>query len=140
MSDIKRKKDYLFKYKNAIQCEKRIREKLNDIELKLNAGIQAADHSSEGTNASINTKAPFVHLVEKKDEYERRLERTHEKSEQIKNEVLSVIDKVNNSMYCEILESYFIEFKSVEDICKNIDRTNRQWYRLYRSAILSIEI
>lgn len=140
MSDIKRKKDYLFKYKNAIKCEERIKEKLDDIEAKINAGIQTGNHSSNGTSASFNTKAPFEHWVEMRDEYKQRLDRTREKSEAIKKEVLAVIDKVNNPLYCEILESYFIEFKAVEEICDNIDRTDRQWYRLYRNAILSIEI
>ena len=138
--DIKVKKNYLFKYKNAIKCEERIKEKISDIETKLNSSIKSGDFSKEGTSSGINTEAPFTRLIAKKEEYENRLKRTQEKSEAIKEELLIVIDKVNNPMYVEILEGYFIELKSVEEICKDIDRSQRHWYRLYKSAILSIEI
>lgn len=74
-------------------------------------------------------------LISDKDELEKRIERLKKKGRQIKSEILEEIDTLDDYRYCEILEAYFIDCLSMEDIADREGYSTRRIYALYSEAI-----
>jgi DNA-directed RNA polymerase specialized sigma subunit len=79
-------------------------------------------------------------LISDKMELEDRITRLKKKSRVIKAEILNVIDSLEDTRYCEVLESYFIERLSIEEIAYKTGYTVRYVYTLYSDAISRITV
>ena len=70
-----------------------------------------------------------------KEHLENRIGRLKEKGKKIKVEILEEIDSLEDPRYCEVLEAYCIECKSIEQIGEDMGYTTRWIYDLYSDAI-----
>ena len=125
------KKRELRRYRNNRSCIARLEEKLKILESRLYS-IKSPNFSGMprgGVPVSVSD------LVADKEELEERIERLKEKGKILKREILAEIDSLENSRYCEILEAYFIDGYSLEEIAENEGYNDRHVYRLYSKAI-----
>lgn len=74
-------------------------------------------------------------MILEKIELEERIERLKAKSKKLRSETLEEIDRVEDPRYSEILEGFFIDCKSLEEIAENTGYTIRHVYRLYSEGV-----
>lgn len=133
---IKRKKQWLRRYrKNEAKIE-RLEEKINFIDARME-GVKGIRMSSEPKGSSHVSQAE---LLSDKMDIEERIKRLKIKSRQLKNEICNAIDTLENDKHVEVLESYFIDGLSFEEIAVKINRTTRRAIWLYSDAIEAINI
>lgn len=129
--EVEDKKVFLKRYRENRACVRRLEKKLALLEDRI-ISIKSPNFSGMPRGGQPVTLAD---LVSDKDELEKRIERLKEKGKQIKNEILEEIDTLEDPRYCEILEAYFIDGLSMEDIAENEGYSVRQIYKLYSEAI-----
>ena len=81
------------------------------------------------------TPVTIEELLSDKIELEERIERLKGKSKNLKRKILEEIDTLEDPRYCEVLESFFIDNKTLETIAEDEGYTIRHVYRLYSEAI-----
>ena len=74
-------------------------------------------------------------LILDKTELEERIERLRTKGKALRSEILAEIDTLEDTRYAEVLESFFIDGYTPEEIADNEGYTVRHVYRLYSEAI-----
>jgi DNA-directed RNA polymerase specialized sigma24 family protein len=129
--EIENKKVSLKRYRKNCACVRRLEKKLALLEDRITA-IKSPNFSGMPRGGKPVTLAE---LISDKDELEKRIERLKEKGRQIKSEILEEIDTLEDPRYCEILEAYFIDGLSIEDIADKEGYSERRVYRLYSQAI-----
>lgn len=128
---IERKKKELRRYRKNKECLNRLYEKLDFINIKMinPQAFKVSGMPRGGTPVTIGD------LLIEKNELEDRIARMKVKGDKIKKKILNEIDSLDDYRYCEILEGYFIECKSLEDIALEEGYTIRHVYRLYKKGI-----
>ena len=129
--EIENKKKSLKRYRKNCACVHRLEKKLALLDDRI-ISIKSPNFSGMPRGGQPVTLAD---LISDKDELEKRIERLKNKGRQIKSEILEEIDTLEDSRYCEILEAYFIDGLSMEDIAENEGYSVRQIYKLYSEAI-----
>ena len=79
-------------------------------------------------------------LIADKIDLENRIKRLKEKSKKLKGEILEEIDSLDDPRYVAILEGFFIDCLSMEDIAENEGYTVRHVYTLYHDAIKALTV
>lgn len=125
------KKRELRRYKNNCSCIARLEEKLKNIESRLSS-IKSPSFSGMPRGGIPVSPSD---LVADKIELEERIERLKEKGKILKRDILEEIDSLENPRYCEVLEAYFIDGYSLEEIAEKEGYNDRHVYRLYSKAI-----
>ena len=74
-------------------------------------------------------------LLSDKEDLENRIARLKSKNAQVKKEILEEIDTLEDAKHIEVLESYFIDGLTIEEIADYIGYTPRHTYRLYDEAL-----
>ena len=74
-------------------------------------------------------------LLSDKLDLENRIERLKAKKSNLKNKILEEIDTLEDDRYVEVLDSFFIECKSFEDIAEDMGYQERHVIRLYSQAL-----
>ena len=128
---IENKKRYLRRYRNNQSCINRLENKLRrlDDRLKSVKSPTLSGMPRGGTPITIDE------LMSDKLELEERINRLKRKRKTLRTEILDDIDSLEDPRYCEVLEAYFIDCLSLEDIAENEGYTVRHIYRLYSEAI-----
>jgi predicted DNA-binding protein YlxM (UPF0122 family) len=135
--DIEReKKRYLKRYRKNLACIRRLESKLDNLESKLKS-IRSASLSGMPRGGIPVTDAD---LIADKVDLEARIERLKAKSRDLKNSVYEAIDTLEDPRYCEVLEAYFIDCLSIEEIAEEMAYTERHVYTLYKEAISLISL
>ena len=129
--EIENKKKSLKRYRNNRACVRRLEKKLALLDDRITT-IKSPNFSGMPRGGQPVTLAD---LISDKDELEKRIERLKKKGRQIKSEILEEIDTLDDYRYCEILEAYFIDCLSMEDIADMEGYSERRVYRLYSQAI-----
>ncbi|MBQ7123441.1 MAG: DUF1492 domain-containing protein [Oscillospiraceae bacterium] len=129
--EVEDKKVFLKRYRENRACVRRLEKKLALLEDRI-ISIKSPNFSGMPRGGQPVTLAD---LISDKDELEKRIERLKKKGRQIKSEILEEIDTLEDPRYCEILEAYFIDGLSMEDIAENEGYSVRQIYKLYSEAI-----
>lgn len=129
--EVEDKKVFLKRYRENRACVRRLEKKLALLEDRI-ISIKSPNFSGMPRGGQPVTLAD---LVSDKYELEKRIERLKEKGKQIKSEILEEIDTLEDPRYCEILEAYFIDGLSMEDIAENEGYSVRRIYKLYSEAI-----
>lgn len=129
--EVEDKKVFLKRYRENRACVRRLEKKLALLEDRI-ISIKSPNFSGMPRGGQPVTLAD---LISDKDELEKRIERLKDKGKQIKCEILEEIDSLEDPRYCEILEAYFIDGLSMEDIAENEGYSVRQIYKLYSEAI-----
>lgn len=136
IQELDRKKRFLKRYKKNLANIDRLKikiEKLDERLQNLRSPI-LSDMPRGGTPISKDD------ILQDKIDLEERIRRFEKKGATYKREIIDAIDELDDTRYAEILESFCIDCKSLEDIAKEMDYTDRHIKRLYSEAILSVDI
>ena len=125
------KKRYLRRYRKNLSCIARLEEKLNLLEVRLSSPRSPNLSGMPRGGTPVTTSD----LIADKIELEERIARLREKSKILKREILEEIDSLEDPRYCEVLEAYFIDGYTLEQIAEKECYTDRHVFRLYSEAI-----
>ena len=75
-------------------------------------------------------------LIADKCELESRIAKLKSKAARIRSEILDEIDLLDDSRYVDVLEAYFIDGLTMDEVAARYCYTVRHAYRLYQDAIL----
>jgi DNA-directed RNA polymerase specialized sigma24 family protein len=127
----KQKKRYLKRYRKNRACIYRLEAKLSNLEDRLTA-IRTPNLTGMPRGGTPVAKED---LISDKIDLEERIKRLKVKSRDLKRAVWSEIDKLEDPRYCDVLEAYFIDCLSFEEIADELGYTERHVYTLYGEAI-----
>ena len=136
LKDLERKKRYLKRYKKNLALIERLENKLAD----LNERIYKIKSPSFSAMPKGSNPVDLSDLISDKDELEARIKRLRKKGKTLKAETLEIIDELDDVRYAEILESFFIDCKSFEEISEDMGYTTRWIIKVYSEAISKISI
>jgi DNA gyrase/topoisomerase IV subunit A len=136
VQEIASKKRFLKRYRKNLNCINRLEEKLALLEIKLNS-VRSPNMSGMPRGGQPVTIAD---LVADKADLESRIERLKKKSKKLKYEILEEIDSLDDPRYVAILEGFFIDCLSMEDIADNEGYTVRHVYTLYHDAVRALTV
>ena len=131
IQEIESKKRSLKRYKKNKALVGRLEEKLAILEDRLTSvrSPKYSDMPRGGTPVTVED------LILDKAELEERIERLRAKGKGLRSEILAEIDTLEDTRYAEVLESFFIDGYTLEEIADNEGYTVRHVYRLYSEAI-----
>ena len=136
IQEIVNKKRFLKRYRKNLNCIARLEEKLRLLDMKLK--------SARSSNISGTPRGGRVVTVEDliadKTDLENRIKRLNEKSKRLKREILEEIDSLDEPRYVAVLEGFFIDCLSIEDIAENEGYTVRHVYSLYHDAVKALTV
>ena len=130
------KKRYLRQYRKNRALVNRLKSKIINLDERITS-LRSPTLSDMPRGGTPITNSD---LIAEKDELVERLNRLEDKGKKIKAELLDKIDDLDDPRYAEVLESYFIDCKTLEDIADENNYTMRHIVRLYSNAIKSIDI
>lgn len=133
---IEYKKQSFKRYKKAVGCIKRLEEKLAAMEEKIKS-IKSTNYSGMPRGGE---PVSLAELLSDKIELENRIDRLAAKNKKLKDSIASEIDTLDDPRYCRILEAYFIDCRTIEDIAAREGYSPRHVYRLYTEAITLLSI
>ena len=136
VQEIASKKRFLKRYRKNLNCIVRLEEKLALLEIKLNS-VRSPNLSGMPRGGQPVT---MEDLVADKMDLENRIERLKKKGKKLKAEILEEIDSLDDLRYIAILESFFIDCLSIEDIAENEGYTVRHVYSLYHDAVRALTV
>ena len=134
--EIAKMKRYLKRYKKNIACISRLELKLTLLDEK----IKSVKSPSLSGMPRGGVPVTIEDMLSDKLDLEERIKRLKSKSKRFKAEILEEIDSLDDPRYCEILESFFIDCLSLEDIADNEGYTVRHTYRLYSEAVRTLAV
>lgn len=130
------KKRYLRQYRKNRALVNRLKNKIKNLDERMTSlrSPTLSDMPRGGTPITNED------LLAEKDELIERLNRLEDKGRKIKSELLDKIDDLDDPRYAEVLESYFIDCKTLETIADENSYTMRHIVRLYSDAIKSMTL
>jgi DNA-directed RNA polymerase specialized sigma24 family protein len=126
-----KKKQFLRRYRKNVACIERLEKKL----VLLDERITSLKSPSLSGMPRGGVPVTIDDLMSDKMDLEDRIKRLKAKSRDLKKTVYEEIDSLEDSRYCEVLEAYFIEGLSFEDIAEEMGYTERHVINLYSEAI-----
>ena len=130
------KKRYLRQYRKNRALVNRLKNKIKNLDERMTS-LRSPTLSDMPRGGTPITNSD---LIAEKDELIERLNRLEEKGRKIKAELLDKIDDLDDPRYAEVLESYFIDCKTLETIADENSYTMRHIVRLYSEAIKSMTL
>lgn len=130
------KKRSLKRYRKNLACIKRLENKIAQLDermLKIKS-INLSGMPRGGVPITIDD------LMSDKLDLENRVKRLKLKSRGLKNAVCEEIDSLEDPLQCEVLEAFFIDCKSIEDIAEELGYTERYIYSVYSEAISILSV
>ena len=124
------KRKFLLRYKNNNKMIIRLYSKIQKIDDRMKS-IKSPSLSNERSGKSYD----ITELIANKMELEKRISRLQEKQAQIKQEILTVIDTLDNPIYADVLEDYYVNLETFENIAIKLDYTERHIMRLHKQAL-----
>jgi hypothetical protein len=131
IQEIKKKKRYLKRYKLNIACIGRLEEKLTLLDERIKS-VKSPNYSGMPRGGK---PVSLEELLSDKLDLEKRIGRLKDKNRNIKNQILEEIDSLEDPRYCEVLEAFFIECKTIGEIAEEMGYTDRYIYDLYKNAV-----
>lgn len=132
----KQKKRSLRRYRKNLSCIKRLENKIAQLDERM-LKIKSTNLSGMprgGVPITIDD------LMSDKLDLENRVKRLKLKSRGLKNAVCEEIDSLEDPLQCEVLEAFFIDCKSIEDIAEELGYTDRHIYSVYSEAIRILSV
>lgn len=129
--EIKNKKQSLKRYRVNRVCVNRLEEKLTLLDEKIKS-IKSPNYSGMPRGS---TPITIDELLSDKIDLERRIRRLKDKGKKIKDLIVEEIDSLEDPLQAEVLEMFFIDCKSIEDIAEDMGYTDRHIYNIYKNAI-----
>ncbi|MCH4175902.1 MAG: hypothetical protein LKF43_00245 [Streptococcaceae bacterium] len=135
--NFEKNKIFLKKYLYSLKKVERLKEKYLELELEIGSirsGTISDMPKGGGTPISLDE------LISRKDELKIRINKAIKQSDDVRMKVLSVIDNLEDVRHCEILEAYFIENLSFEQIAEEYNYSLRHINRMYSQGIRKLTI
>ena len=136
IQEIASKKRFLKRYRKNLNCIVRLEDKLNLLETKLNS-VRSPNLSGMPRGGQAITTED---MIADKMDLENRIKRLKEKGKKLKLEILDEIDSLDDPRYVAVLEGFFIECLSMEDIAEIEGYTVRHVYSLYHNAVKALTV
>ena len=136
IQEVERKKRFLRRYRKNLACINRLKKKLDLLEHK----IKSARSSNLSGMPRGGTPLTMEDMIADKSDLEDRIKRLKKKGVTIKKQILEEIDSLDDSRYCEILEAFFIDCLSLEDIADKEGYTVRHVYKIYSEAVRALSV
>ena len=136
IQEVKKKKRSLKRYRSNVACIDRLEVKLT----LLDERIKSVKSPSYSGMPRGGTPISLEELLSDKIDLEKRIKRLKDKGKKIKDPILEEIDSLEDPRYCEVLEAFCIECKSISEIAEDMGYTDRHVYDLYREAIEELTV
>lgn len=131
IQEIKKKKRSLKRYKINLACIGRLEEKLTLLDERIKS-VRSPNYSGMPRGG---TPVTIEDLLSDKSDLEKRISRLKDKGRRFKDQILDEIDSLEDPRYCEVLEAYFIDCKTIAQISDEMGYTEVHIYNLYREAV-----
>lgn len=131
-----KKKWFLRRYRKNEACIERLENKLAIMDERITT-IKSPSLSGMprgGVPVTIDD------LMSDKVDLEDRIKRLKAKRRDLKKAVCKEIDSLEDPRYCEVLEAYFIDGLSFDDIAEELGYTERHVKKLYSEAITFLSL
>lgn len=129
--EIKNKKQSLKRYRVNRVNVNRLEEKLILLDEKIKS-IKSPNYSGMPRGG---TPITIEELLSDKVDLEKRIKRLKDKGKKIKDSILEEIDSLEDPKQAEVLETFLIDCKTIEEIAEDMGYTDRYIYDLYRDGI-----
>lgn len=129
--EIRKKKKHLKRYRKNLACIRRLENKYETLVERIET-IKTPTYSDMPRGGVPISKEE---LISDKIELEERIKRLKVKGRKLKADVLVEIDSLEDDKQAEVLEAFFIDCKSIEDIAEDMGYTDRRIYSIYKDAI-----
>ena len=131
-----KKKLSLKRYLKNLACIERLEKKLVIMENRITSlkSPSLSGMPRGGVPVTIDD------LMSDKMDLEDRIKRLKAKSRELKKAVCEEIDSLEDPRYCEVLEAYFIDGLSFDDIAEELGYTERHVIKLYSEAITLLSV
>lgn len=130
------KKMFLKRYKKNIALIERLNNKVELLDLRSET-IKSPNYSGMPRGG---TPITAFDMKDEKAELLDRIIRLKKKGEIYKREILDVIDNLDDTRYAEVLESFFIDCKDLDQIAEEMGYSIRHVKSLYSQGIDSISL
>lgn len=129
-------KDFLVRYR----YKKRLVESLENRLFELDAKMEQLSSPVITDMPGGGIPTTLTDRYERKEELNERINHVLVEARKIRRELTNVFDQLDNARQGEILELYFIEELSLEDIAVQTDYSLRQVNRLYSDGVLACKM
>lgn len=134
--EFKNKRRYLKRYRKSIAKIDRLKDRLFEIDEKINK-IKSPNFSGMPKGGTPPTLAE---MISDKIELEERIKRQEQKSEQIRREILFIIDDLEDELQSEVLEYFFIKLNDLSDIAEKLGYSERYIASVYSAGVQAVQI
>ncbi|OQR21434.1 hypothetical protein [Ligilactobacillus salivarius] len=133
-NEFKHNKAYLMRYRKIHTKIDRLKDKLNRLNERYD--LKGVSYSSE---PSSSVKKTLDDVLAQKEYLENKLDEMVSESIDIRNEITEKLLDLDNQLEATVLDFYFLEQYSLNDIADELSYSDRQIERLYVDGIMSVE-
>lgn len=133
-NEFKHNKAYLMRYQKIHTKIDRLKDKLNRLNERYD--LKGVSYSSE---PSSSVKKTLDDVLAQKEYLENKLDEMISESIDIRNEITEKLLDLDNQLEATVLDFYFLEQYSLNDIADELSYSDRQIERLYIDGIMSVE-
>lgn len=133
-NEFKHNKAYLMRYRKIHTKIDRLKDKLNRLNERYD--LKSVSYSSE---PSSSVKKTLDDVLAQKEYLENKLDEMISESIDIRNEITEKLLDLDNQLEATVLDFYFLEQYSLNDIADELSYSDRQIERLYVDGIMSVE-
>lgn len=133
-NEFKHNKAYLMRYRKIHTKIDRLKDKLNRLNERYD--LKGVSYSSE---PSSSVKKTLDDVLAQKEYLENKLDEMVSESIDIRNEITEKLLDLDNQLEATVLDFYFLERYSLNDIADELSYSDRQIERLYVDGIMSVE-
>lgn len=133
-NEFKHNKAYLMRYRKIHTKIDRLKDKLNRLNERYD--LKGVSYSSE---PSSSVKKTLDDVLAQKEYLQNKLNKLIDESYNIRNDITDKLLDLDNQLEATVLDFYFLERYSLNDIADELSYSDRQIERLYIDGIMSIE-
>lgn len=132
-NEFKHNKAYLMRYRKIHTKIDRLKDKLNRLNERYD--LKGVSYSSE---PSSSVKKTLDDVLAQKEYLENKIDEMVSESIDIRNEIAEKLLDLDNQLEATVLDFYFLEQYSLNDIADELSYSDRQIERLYVDGIMSV--
>lgn len=133
-NEFKHNKAYLMRYRKIHTKIDRLKDKLNRLNERYD--LKGVSYSSE---PSSSVKKTLDDVLAQKEYLKNKIDEMVSESIDIRNEIAEKLLDLDNQLEATVLDFYFLEQYSLNDIADELSYSDRQIERLYVDGIMSVE-
>ena len=133
-NEFKHNQAYLMRYRKIHTKIDRLKDKLNRLNERYD--LKGVSYSSE---PSSSVKKTLDDVLAQKEYLENKIDEMVSESIDIRNEIAEKLLDLDNQLEATVLDFYFLERYSLNDIADELSYSDRQIERLYVDGIMSVE-